>query len=141
MRRFLITSTAYAGDAEVLYDADGRLVRMDVSRTNMPVKWVKVFKEKVPAHVDELQTVFAKSNITVVEADYQVSFAEWWAKYDRKINKKRCEPLWEKMSKTDQVKAFVGVEAYNRHLKKESWRSKADPEKYLRDRYWENEWM
>lgn len=141
MRRFLITSKVFTGDAEVLYDGEHRLVRFDVSRTNMPPQWIKSLKDRVPTHVDNLDVAFADTNVTVVEVDYQVTFAEWWAKYDRKINKKRCEPLWEKLSKTDQVKAFVGVDDYDRHLKKESWRSKADPEKYLRDRYWENEWM
>ena len=39
-----------------------------------------------------------------------------------------------------QVLAYMGVPAYDKFLKKEGYRSKADPETYLRNRYWENEY-
>jgi hypothetical protein len=64
----------------------------------------------------------------------------FWQRYDKKINRKRCEPLWEKLSKPKQVAAWAGIDAYNKFLQANSWRKKADPETYLRNEMWENEW-
>lgn len=140
MRRFLITSPAYNGEADILYDESGRLVKIDLLATDMTAQLVNTFKIKVPALVDELEAAFAGSRATIVEASFEVTFEMFWGRYDKKINKKRCEPIWAKLSKADQVAAYYGVDAYSKFLKKDHWRPKADPEKYLKDRYWENEW-
>lgn len=140
MRRFLITSPAYSGEADILYDETGRLVKFDLMATDMHSNLVESFKNKVPALIDGLAEAFAGSRATVVETTFIVGFDMFWHKYDRKINKKRCEPLWAKLSMADQVSAYYGIDAYNKFLKKETWRPKGDPEKYLKDRYWENEW-
>jgi hypothetical protein len=64
----------------------------------------------------------------------------FWQLYDKKINRKRCEPLWDKLSKNKQVAAWAGINAYNKFLQANSWRKKADPESYLKNEMWENEW-
>jgi hypothetical protein len=141
MRRFLVTSPKYTGEAELVFDTNGRLVRVDVANTDMNTIMVGTFKAWVPADIILVEEKFAGSQATIVEADFLVTFEMFWNKYDKKINRKRCEPLWAKLSKVDQVKAFYGIDAYLKHLtRRESWRTKADPEKYIRDRYWENEW-
>jgi len=140
MRRFLITSSAFTGEADILYDGDGRLVKLDLIATNMPAAIVNIFKEKVPGQIERLETAFTPGSVTIVETSYEVTFEMFWNKYDYKVNKKRCEPLWSKLSKASQVEAYIGVDAYNKFLKGTGWRKKADPEKYLRDHYWENEW-
>ncbi len=139
MRRFLITSEVYTGEAELHYEADGRLVLLDMTRTNMSADLVGKFKLKVPQHVDGLATAFT-GKVVVVEADYEVTFDMFWKKYDKKINRKRCELLWPRMSKADQVAAYVGVTAYDKYLKRVDWRSKLDPENYLKNKTWENEY-
>jgi hypothetical protein len=140
MRRFLITSPAFNGQAEVVYNKDGLLCTIDTRNAEMPIKTIEAFKLKIPVVLVNLQEVFANSKATIIEADFEVTFEMFWNKYDRKINRKRCMPLWDKLSKPDQVQAYYGIDAYDKYLKKESWRSKCDPDKYLRDRYWENEW-
>jgi hypothetical protein len=140
MRRFLITSPSFTGEAELVYNTNETLIWIDMSKTNMAANLVTAFKNKVPANVQQLAAAFADTMATVVEADYEVSFEMLWLKYDKKINRKRCEPLWNKLSKTEQVRAFNGIDAYNKFLKREGWRSKADPETYLRNQYWLNEY-
>ena len=140
MRRFLITSPAFNGEADITFDADGRLIKIDVMATSMSVSQVQSFKAKVPAHVDSLAEAFADTRATIVETSVDITFDMFWNAYDKKINAKRCKPIWAKLTVADQVKAYHGVKAYDRYLNKESWRPKADPEKYLKDRYWENEY-
>ena len=141
MRRFLITSPAFTGEADILYDESGRLVKIDLMNTDMDASLVQSFKAKVPALVDSLADAFATSNATIIEADAEVEFKSFWTAYNKKINKARCIPLWNKLSIADQVKAVQGVKLYEKFLRSLPYeRAKADPEKYLKDRYWGNEW-
>ena len=141
MRRFLITNpNVFSGEAEVLYDGNGRLVRMDVSNTNMSLNMVSKFKEHVPSNFEHLEGIIRNSTATIVEATMRVPFEEWWKAYNRKINKKRCIPIYNKLSDSDTVQALLGIKPYDKFLAKETWRPKADPETYLKERYWENEW-
>lgn len=134
-------NAAYTGEVEMVFDGDGRLVLFDVMATNMPPTIIRIFKEKVPVHIDELPTAF-RDTVTIVEASYEVDFIkDFWNKYEKKINKQRCLPVWEKLSLADRVAACLGIKPYDKYLKGLPYkRPKADPETYLKDRYWENEW-
>jgi len=140
MRRFLITSPAWQGNAELLFDDSEKLVMLSVQDTNITPVTLLVFKEKAPVTIHEMKSAFEGTKVTIVEADFEVSFEMFWKKYNKKINKFRCIKIWDKMEKTMQVKAYFGIDAYHKYLKHESWRSKADPETYLRNQYWDNEY-
>jgi hypothetical protein len=142
MRRFLITNpNVFTGEAEVVYDANCRLVKIDVSNTDMSLNMVSKFKEHIPASFVHLEGIIKNSTATIVETTMRIDFEQWWREYDKKINKKRCIPLFEKLSDSDTVFALMGIKPYKKYLKSLSYaRPMADPEKYIRDRYWENEW-
>lgn len=141
MRKFNITSTKFTGAAELVYDESGLLKIIDMSATNMNPEQVHAFKGMMPLTIKHLEAGTGITNtMTVIEADFVVSFEMFWSKYDKKINRKRCVDLWNKLSKPDQVAAWAGIEQYLKYLKKEEWRKKLDPENYLRNRCWENEW-
>ena len=136
MKRFLITSPKFTGQAELLYE-NGALRKIDVSDTNMGVAAVHQFKAQAPAQMELLKESFSNAT-TIIEAEYEISFDMFWVKYRKKINKSRCILLWGKLNKSAQALAYFGIEAYDKYLQKEGWRSKADAETYLRNQYWEN---
>lgn len=138
MRRFLITSQKYTGQAEVIYNDLNTLVHIDCIDTDMSAVTMHHFKAAIGVTIDTIAVKLP--SCIVVEADYEVTFDMFWKKYNKKINKARCIMLWNKLNKTMTVQAFHGIEAYDKYLKKESWRTKADPETYLRNKYWENEY-
>lgn len=139
MKRFLITSPKFSGQAEVIYSDEGLLSRLDCQDTNMPPPLIAHFKSTVPVFLQDLAKSFSASTI-IVEAEYEITFDMFWKKYNKKINKSRCTLLWGKMNKALQVQAYFGIDGYDKYLLKEGWRSKADPETYLRNKYWENEY-
>ena len=141
MRKFLITNPKYTGAAEVFYHEKGTLCKIDLVHTNMDEPTVQHFKSAVPVTLHNLigGIGFSKETV-VVEADFEVTFQMFWSAYRKKIKLGRCQPLWAKLTKVEQVQAFYGISAYDKYLQKESWRSKADPESYLRNKYWENEY-
>lgn len=140
MRRFIVTSPAFNGQAELVFTEHDLLCKIDMTDTVMPATIINAFKARVPVHIDDIEAAFKGTHATVVEADFEVSFEMFWKKYSKKINKFRCIKLWEKMEITMKVKAYFGIDAYGKFLKHESWRSKADPETYLRNQYWDNEY-
>jgi hypothetical protein len=141
MRKFVITSSKFKGQAELVYNDSELLTVIDLQQAFMDMETIYRFKAVAPLTIKQLQTGSAFSNeTTVVEVDFTVSFDMFWQKYDKKINRKRCEPLWEKLPKGKQVTAWAGIDAYNRFLQLNSWRKKADPETYLRNEMWDNEW-
>ncbi len=141
MRRFIVTSSKFKGQAELFYTAGGILCKIDCTSTEMSAVTIDHFKKAVPATLAGLIDGKSFSNdTTIIEAEYEVTFDMFWNDYDKKINKARCTLLWNKLNKFEQIKAFNAVKDYSRYLKKESWRGKADPETYLRNQYWENEY-
>ena len=139
MRRFIITSPTFSGQAELLYNADGLLTKIDVTQTNMN-DMMELFKKVVPVKVADIENAFKASKATVVEADFEVTFEMFWLKYNVKHNKKRCITLWNKLSKTKQVKAYHGIDAYDKYIRKNEWYNKQEPDTYLAKETFENEW-
>lgn len=140
MRRFIITSPKLNGSIELLFGADNRLSTIDFSSCTLTDQQYSHFLFSMLYNVDEVELIGAKLPATIIEGDFEVTFEMFWKKYNKKINKLRCIHLWAKADKTKQVKAYFGITAYDKFLKQESWRSKADPETYLRNEYWENEY-
>ena len=140
MRKFLITSPHFKGSAEILYREDGVLIKIDLAQTEMTQGMTEAFKKTVQSHLNYIELAFKNTKATVVEADFEVTFEMFWISYNKKINRKRCEPIWNKLSKPKQVKAYYGIKQYDKYLKIENWRQKADPETYLRNEMFDNEY-
>lgn len=139
MRRFLITSPKFSGTAEICYNDKGSLCLVNMMEVEIEQQVILQFIGKVSPCIDTIAKWFS-SETTIVEAEYIVSFEVFWNKYGRKINRKRAEDIWVKLPKQNQVKAYFGIDAYDKFLKRESWRTKLDPDTYLRNRYFENEY-
>ena len=140
MRTFHITSARFTGHVELLYNAEETLVKIDFSNAQLKLKQMQVFLQKLPLAICTIEQFVTELPVTIVEADYCVTFDMFWQAYDKKINKKRCEPLFNKLNKARQIAALNGIKQYDRFLKAEGWRKKADPENYLRNEMWENDW-
>jgi hypothetical protein len=141
MRKFLITSPKFTGAAELLYNESGTLCKIDCTNTNMDEQVMQHFKQCCPVIVHRLinNSPFS-SNTTVVEGDFEVNFQMFWDAYRNKVNRLRAEKLWNQLSKTEQVEAYYGISRYDKFLHRNDWRTKADPDTYLRNKYWQNEY-
>lgn len=64
-----------------------------------------------------------------------LSFETFWNLYDEKQKKKVTEPLWYKLSKSDQIKAITYIRRYNNILRTKN-QAKALPDTYLRQKRW-----
>lgn len=140
MRRFLITSPSYTGEAEIVYNQFGLLVRIDCTRCHMMPKTMQAFKEKIPALIEELEPMFKGTTITVVEVEFEATFEMFWKEYPYKRNRHLAESYWPKMNKTDQVTALLAATAYARYCKKNSWYNPKIADTWLKQKEYLNEW-
>lgn len=139
MKRYLIQSNRYTGSAEVIYN-NGILQILDISNTNMcKPSMIEAFKSQIAVEEKYLTTSFS-SHIAIISADVEISFTMFWQKYNHKINKLRATKLWDSLSLAEQVEAYVGIQKYFAYLRKNDWRGLADPDTYLRNKYWINEY-
>ena len=139
MKRFLITSPKFTGEAELIYNAGGVLKKIDCGNTDMDARTMHHFKTSVPAMADGLKTSFSTFTV-IVESEIVIHFNEFWIKYNHKFNKDRCEKIWARMSKTDKIKAFYELDKYQKYLRKNESQFKMHPDTYLRNRAWENDY-
>jgi len=141
MQRFLISNPKFNAAADIVYNAAGLLINIDLSNCGMDEVQTTYFKKIVPTVIEVLLNNHPFSADTkIIPAEIEVTFEMFWNGYGKKINRKRSEGLWVKLSKMDQVEAFLAIKEYNKFLQKLGWRSKADPDTYLRDKFYENEY-
>lgn len=140
MRKFIFTGN-FEGSFELIY-RDDELVVIDIRQSSLNIKQRRYIYDNAPRsfYVEMLKSFADNTKTHCIEETVTATFSDFWTAYNRKINKKRCEKLWAKLSQFQQLQAVDGIKKYDRHLKLNSWKSKADPEKYLKDEYWENEW-
>jgi hypothetical protein len=139
MKKYLVTSPYYTGAVELVYD-DEHLLIIDFSNTNTNRLQREKLKQVIPVQRHALREAFAKTSVTIIEGDFDISFSMFWNAYGKKVHPSRCKPLWEKMSAADRVKAYMGIKKYNQWLRTQGDRAKLDPENYLKRRTWENEY-
>lgn len=137
MKRFLITNPRFDGEAVLLYNEAGMLVKIDCTHTNMDAATMKHFKAAAPVSVMNLKEGFSNETV-IAESSIEITFEQFWQKYDHKFNRQRAEKLWERLSKSDRLKAYFEMDKYNRYLQKNDTQAKLHPDTYLRNKAWLN---
>ena len=91
MKRFIVTSPSWTGEAEIVYNEAGKLVRISYEGSNIhELDGIsEAFKRMVPIFIADLKAVFEQTKATVVEADFEVNFDMFWKAYNLKHNKIR----------------------------------------------------
>lgn len=143
MKKLILTSQNIVGEIQVLYGVDMKLVMFDLMNADLNEDQIDYFKKKAPiffTNRQEFKKAFNSDALEVMEVEFEVTFDMFYEAYPKKVNKYRCEPLWNKFSESMKIKAYAGVARYKRHLAEESWRAVLDPENYLKKKAWLNDW-
>jgi hypothetical protein len=142
MNKYIVTSSKFSGEIQLLYGPDGRLLVIDFLHCDLNDVQIDYFKRHVPISYteDTFKSSFGKSELSVIREGFRVEFEQFWDRYNQKHNRERCLKLWSKLSEAEKVKAYYGLVAYERHLSLNTWKSKADPDTYLRNKLWQNQW-
>lgn len=140
MRKFFITSPNYTGQAEIVFNAAGVLSKVLFTDCELSVGQVMAIKAKLPAHISQIEAAFKDTAATVVEAEFEADFAEFWKLYPYKRNKHLAAAYWPKMKKADQVQAIIAVVEYAAYLKRNEWCQAKIAELWLKKGEYLNDW-
>ncbi len=66
-----------------------------------------------------------------------IPFDKFWELYDKKVDRKKCEPKWNRLSLTDQEKALAYIPGYLVAQPDKQFRK--DPATFLNNYSWQNE--
>lgn len=136
MIKYLLTSPKFDGQIVFGY-TNGHLVFYNNETTNEAViLWLKQF---LPVDEAALQPMQKRIDGTITIVPEDLTFERFWIAYDKKINRKRTEPLFEKLNDAGKMQAIMRIKAYHEYCAFKG-RGIADPEKYIRDRYFETNW-
>lgn len=138
MKKMILTSPKYTGQITFGYSDTGQLLfyhnECDLDHTKL--EWLL---PNLPIYETQLLTLKIKLQGTLIEAQIDISFDAFWDAYKIKHNRKRAEPLYQKLSDQDKTIAILKIKSYQQYCANKS-RGIADPEKYLRDRFFDTDW-
>ncbi len=140
MRRFLITAPSYTGEAEIMFDESGRLVRIDVMKTDMQPPVINPFKAMIPADVASLNDALAAKKVTVVEVDFEISLDDFKREYPYSRNYHLLTTRWGKLTKTEQVQAYYAAIEYRKYCKRNDWYKPKIADSWLANKEFLNDW-
>jgi hypothetical protein len=107
-----ITSIAWTGYIEAEYNELGYMRRVDLSNAELSEEQQKWFLNRMPRELSELQRVIAGSSAKITDIKKEITFQEMWDRYAYKTGRKEAEAKWNKMPKSEQIKAFDFVPKY-----------------------------
>ena len=132
--KYIITSEKFAGEIEVEYNADNRLIRMDI-RATLTEEQHDYILRKLPVYKDALNKWKTDYN-HIKEIAIDLSFENFWRVYNYKFGSKtRAEKLWNYLSLADQLAAFAYIRVYDGNLA-QGTTAKKYPETYLSKKDW-----
>lgn len=138
MRKYILTSPRFTGHVTFGYDdADNLIFYHNETEEEAVINWLK---RNLPVNDAELSQLQTKIKGTIKEVPEDLSFDTFWDKYDKKINRKRCEPMWKKLSDAERMQAITNIKPYELYLERTGFRGKADPENYLKKEHYAVDW-
>lgn len=140
MRRFIVSSPAFAGNIDLVFREDV-LIKIDATNANLPPVIMRIFKEKAPVQIDELETAFKGTHATIVEADFEIKLEDFIRDYPYKRNTHLLPEIWNKMSKADQVLAWQAAGEYRKYCQRnQSWYKAKIAAAWLKAKEYLNNW-
>jgi len=139
MKTYTFTAASFEGEVIFEFDDNGALVRYDASNARMSAEQQMFLLRKMPTNLaDVKRTISSSPTAKLTEIVQDITFDQFWNRYDEKIrsSKKRAAKVWDRMSKTDRLKAFRFITKYEQTLYQGT--AKKYAETYLNAELWNN---
>src|SRR5690554_2413035 len=105
MKKYSFTHEKHKGSISFWYNEKDILVHYnnDTDMTDTALVW---FLNNIPRDLTELESLKKTTKGTLIEVPQEISFDAFWDTYSKKINRKRCETIWAKMTEAQKLKAI-----------------------------------
>lgn len=139
MKHYQLTSVAFAGAVDLFFDDAGVLQKFDMTGATLTKPQQEWILREMQPNLSDLKIQLTDSGTAkITEVTTEVTFDMFWSKYDDKINssRKRAQQKWNKMTKTDQIRAYGFIGKSLANLPTGTRRKYA--ETYLNAELWDN---
>lgn len=141
MRKFVLTSSLFAGSVTFGFNESGWLVLLNNEAEFNDVQYKWLFEDhRFPKRIEAVTVLASLIKGKLEEVPPDISFDAFWNAYGRKVNRKRCEGLYKKMSDAQRLKCVLSIQPYLSYLARVKWRNQADPDTYLRQEMYDSDW-
>lgn len=111
----------FGGVWQFKYNLNGVLIFFNVMEGNLSDKQEKFLylDGKFPwkeTHIKQWSKLYKHATVEVGEPD--LSFENFWKRYDLKVKKELSEKAWKKLNDADKIKCFLRLKQYNLSLVK-----------------------
>jgi hypothetical protein len=135
----IITSPRFKGSVSFRFDPDGVLYMIRTT-ADMEIQVRKFFMQNASMTKEDLQGFVTHWNtkgkeLTLVIQESDLTFSMIYEAYNLKKDRKRAEAIWIHMPKEVQLKAFLYLTKYDKHLKT-TGAFKMELKSYLRAELW-----
>lgn len=139
-KKYILTGKKFIGLVMLGYDQDSFLVYFS-NEAQMTSGQIESLLAHLPVTEKQLHALIqAGKGLKLTEVPIAIDFDSFWEAYGKKVNRKRCEPLWAKLSDAKKAACMMSLEPYHNFLRRNEGRAKLDPENYLKRHAFENDW-
>lgn len=140
LTKYVITSPKFQGTCTYRFDEGGMMYVIRFAG-GMEPSYRRHFCQQIRLTVQELEEWIAAknatgSNLVLVKQEGELTFDMMYQAYDVKKDRKRAEEVWVKLSKEEQLKAYLHITKYNNYLRLNRGISKQELKTYLRAQLW-----
>jgi triacylglycerol esterase/lipase EstA (alpha/beta hydrolase family) len=120
MKHYQLTSDAFTGFVDLYFNDLGLLTEFRTKTAELSEKQQIWILKQMPRELPELQQIVEGApNLKLTEIKQEITFEMFWNKYDHKklSSRIRTEAKWNKMNKTNKMKAYNYIYTYFSLLK------------------------
>jgi hypothetical protein len=148
MKKVLVTGS-FEGAVVLLYGESGvgtdawpPLLSVDLGQAVLKEHQKRIVLNRVPLHYGPgFEAEWGNAPLQFVCEDYEVDFErDFFVPYGKPVNKARCLKWWANMSVAKRQMAVMRMGGYDRHLARNLWKTRADPENWLKKEMYATDW-
>lgn len=137
---YLFTSSSFEGAVVFEFDADGFLIRYDITEAQLSEAQKVFILQKLPKSIGAIEALLAKAKGSklVAQKASAVTFQQFWDKYNEKArsSKKKAETTWKRLSQVQRDRAYNLIDTYFKSIPPGI--AKKYAETYLNAELWNN---
>lgn len=141
MRRFLLTSERFKGSAEVWYNFDDMLCRIDLLCADMNYEQIKYLVSNISPDAASFRACMP-SQLEITELPFEIPTAEdFLREYGYNRNTHLVKAQWPQLDKKVKLLALIKAIEYRNYCRRnEHWYKPMIPDTWLRKKQYLNNW-
>lgn len=141
MKKYIITSPAFKGHAEVWYNFEGMLSIINLNYCVMDFKQIKYLLHNLSPELSTVMSIKTGTSLQITEEPFEITADDFKREYPYSRNYHLVDAFWASMSKKHQALAYFAAIQYRKYCRKnESWYKPKIAYSWLHKREYLNDW-